>query len=396
MSVILCPYCFEEFGSAEVHWRCENTQCVSPSDGAPGEFDDEYRSYLTEMNPGRQVDPQRRGHHFELSPEVAAKRKEKNAFCNWCGKKSVLRICPKCHNALPHTIDEMDNYIVAVVGAAGVGKSHFIATLLDQIKNAVGYSFEMSLMALTDETTGRYKKEFYNRLFVERRVLDKSQAIDRSPLMYRLKRTKRVGPLKLHKSAMLVFFDNAGETFNTATEYGVFARYVRHASAVIFLADPLQMPGIRERLVQSGVTPPPSSAEPADILSRTINQFEAFGMKRANGRISVPIAVAFTKVDVLKDAGILPAGNATYSAARHVGSFDDAASRLIHDEVASMLVQWEGSEFDMLLQHNFSHYRYCAISALGLAPTADGKIVGVSPFRAEDPFLWALNELKFI
>lgn len=394
-SKLLCPFCFEPFKDTDAHWRCDNESCRNPVDDLPGEPDEQYRDYLQEMNPDQNIELERRGHTFELpvspNPLFRFRQQGKTAFCDWCGKRSATRVCPKCHNSLPYSIDDIDNYVIAIIGGPNVGKSHFIATLIDQLKNSVGLSFDMSLMSLGDDTTKRYKRDFYDPLYLEHRTLDKSQVVDRAPLMYRLKRVTSKGP----KSVMLVFFDNAGETFGSDHQLGVFARYVRYANAVILLADPLQMPAIRNQLGSQGVALPPSDLEPAEILSRVIRQFEQFGAVKPGHQIPVPICVAFTKADLLRDHEVLPPGNAVFGAPRQVGRFDTEAARQVHDEVQAMLASWNGMEMDALLRHHFTTFSYSAISAIGSAPQA-GRVPTVQPFRVEDPFLWSLSAVKFL
>ena len=394
-SKLLCPFCFEPFKDTDTHWRCESSSCASPSDGLPGEPDENYTQYLQEMNPEQKIGPQRLGHTFELPPSASLlgklKPRGKIAYCDWCGKRSAKRACPKCHNSLPHSIDDIDNYVVAIIGGPGVGKSHFIATLVDQLRNAVGNSFDMSLMPLSDETTKRYKRDFYEPLYLQHRTLDKSQVADRAPLMYRLKRISGRG----QKSVMLVFFDNAGETFGSDDQLGVFARYVRYANAVVLLADPLQMPAIRSQMESKGVTLPPAGLEPTEILTRVIRQFEQFEVVKPGKQIPVPICVAFTKADLLRDHEVLPPGNAVFGARRQEGQFDADTARQIHDEVQSMLASWNGMELDGLLRHHFKTYSYSAISAIGSAPES-GRVPSVTPFRVEDPFLWSLSVFKFL
>jgi len=394
----LCPFCFREFDLDEVQWRCLHPACTSPESGRPLEVDQAYTDFLAEAT-GTPRGPQQLKHSFGPIPRrkrlggLLHTKDVRVAYCDWCNNVTERRLCPSCHNELPYTIDSMSMHIVAIVGAAAVGKSHYIAVLVNQLANTLGLSFNLAIDALNDETTLRYRTEFADPLFKQKRTIVKSQQLDQKPLMYRLHLKTSTGS---GRSVTLVFFDTAGENFATEAELGLFARYVRHASAIILLVDPLQMGPIREQLSNSRIPLPEEHVEPADIVARLIHQYEAFGITKTGKKTTVPVAVAFTKSDALKEGGILKPGNAVYSGARHSGAFDSTTALAIHDEVRSLMARWQGAELDTLLDHYFARYQYFALSALGDAPALDGTLTRIAPFRVEDPFLWSLGEIGFL
>jgi len=380
-------------------WRCVNLSCKSPDDGVAGEFDEIFQKYLNEINQG-QVERKRYGHAFYTSHNIEGD----TAPCDRCGTRSAVRLCPNCHNTLPRSVDKVSSCHVAVIGAPHVGKSHFIATLIKLFqKDAFARTyFDFNVMDADDSTTSRFREEFFNPIFVQSKRLDKSQQFDRKPLIFRLKKQNSSSFLKRlnkKKSIFLVFYDTAGENFDSEEALGLYARYVKHSSAIILLVDPLQIPSVRSKVEAAGIKNLPTLAptsEPAHIVSRVVRQYEAFGILKAGGKISTPLAVVFTKADILRDANILPPGSSIYSGQKHQGVFNKDVAKAIHDEVQALIAGWQGGELDSLLNNYFKTYSYFSMSALGQSPDASGNLTNVSPFRTEDSFLWALNQINFL
>jgi hypothetical protein len=393
----LCPFCFRKFEVDAILWRCSHPACVSP-DGKQGEPDEAYADYCTEVT-GVKTAPPLMAHVF--GPVLPDKRMKgllpnKNlttAYCDWCNSRTDKKLCPHCHNEVPYTIASTANHIVALVGAVGVGKSHYMTVLIEMLKNKVGANFGLALQALNDETMKRYDEEFYGPLYEQKKQIVKTQAkTAKNPLMYRLHLNSRGDG----RALSLVFFDTAGETFDDEGSLNLYGRYLRHASAIIVLVDPLQMNSIRDQMARVGQVLPVTHTEPAVIIQRLIRQFESFGGTRAGRRTKTPFAVALTKVDALKESGVLGAGSQIYALPRHETSFDPMVAQGIHDEVRSLIQRFKGEELDSLLSAHFARYQYFALSALGGTPAVDGAVRAIAPFRVEDPFLWALTEIGFL
>lgn len=395
----LCPHCFDFIDLTEVHWRCVNPNCRKPeSNEPPGEPDEILANFQREFM--SLSTPPRLLHTFPSPPASALAtflrlgKVRKTMDCDWCGRPSPQRLCPRCHSDLPYCADTIENHIIAVIGPKAVGKTHYIAVLVDQLRNQVGADFSLSLLALNDSTMTRYQNEYYQPLYQGKRLLQVSQVTDYSPLMYRLQVGSNGGPFGRRKAVSLVFFDTAGENFDSDAHMNARTRYLIHASAIILLVDPLQMKGVRDQLAGAGGELPEEYTEPEQIMDRVIRLFHQFGS--GSGAIRVPIAVSFTKSDVLRDYGILPDGNAVYNQSRHQGELNGIVFRQIHDEIQSWLDKWAGPQLNTQLSQYFKDYAFCCLSSLGEGPDESGRLSTVSPFRVEDPFLWALHRLGFL
>jgi len=64
-----------------------------------------------------------------------------------------------------------------------------------------------------------------------------------------------------------------------------------------------------------------------------------------------------------------------------------------------MLREWGASNIDDHMEHNYSNYRYFAVSSLGRPPDYEHYAVaegGVRPLRVADPVVWLLSVYKLV
>ena len=177
-------------------------------------------------------------------------------------------------------------------------------------------------------------------------------------------------------------------------------RYIFNSSGIIFLLDPLQLSGVRERLLSLGTTLekdlPSINTEMETIISRTIRLIRKANGLKANEKIKIPLAVAFSKIDAL--APILDKSSYLLTKSNHseYGKFDVGDSENVQMEIESLLSTWSGNDLLQQVSVNFDKYGFFGLSALGCNPGAAQKIANVSPHRVEDPFLWLLWQYKLI
>ena len=416
---VLCPFCFTHFPIQECHFRCVNAACVRPGTTDATEPDEALRQYEAEMSPSGTAPPRPQKHAFAApkpsgggSPPAlnklfqkmgAGKDEARQAKCDWCKKESPKRLCPHCHNELPHVLGEMSNHIIAVIGAKEVGKSYYIGQLIRAIRSIVGQRFSFALIPVNDATINRFRTGFDNPLSQGRKI-DASRVTDPQPLIYRLE-IRPQGNLAndlmaqaLGKNALsLVFFDTAGENFDSMDSLTTRTRYLLNASGIILLLDPLQIGKVRDELEGKGCPLPYEHTEPAEILSRVVNAFEQYGNVKVGRKIKVPVAVAFTKSDALLEYGLLDPSGAVYGLPPHEGAFDAYYGGRIHEEAHGALLSWD-STVENLLSAKFENYSYHCVSALGAVQSGGTGAVTANPqpHRVEDPFLWLLSRLGFV
>jgi Double-GTPase 2 len=386
VSKVRCPYCFATFRRAATLFRC---LAVRPglATGSPCErkVDKRLEAYIGAAGPAT------------LGPTFAADGRKLSAVCPDCGWDTAKRVCPECHNELPAHFGDIDSAMVGLVGPTTAGKTVYITVLVHELRNRVGEAFGAAVDPMDDRTIRKYRHEFEARLYGQGVVLPPTQlgAADRNyPLLYRLTSKRRYLWGSRSRSTSLVLFDTAGESFQTRDSVDIHVRYVSAADGLIVMVDPLQIDEIRQRV--DGAAQLPVKGDPPDqVLNNVTNQIRASRGLRADRKISTPVAVVLSKVDMLWDQ--LPEMSPLRRESNHAGFFDEADRRELHDEIRALLKRWEGGLLDRHLQHNYDRYSYFGMSSLGAA--ADSARIDrdlISPFRVEDCVLWLLSHVGVV
>lgn len=379
MAKLLCPYCFERFGSEQMQFRC-----VNPTGGCPLVPDVELGRFLS-------TSPQNLPRTF-TPPRGFWPGVPRSATCS-CQYETRLKVCPRCHNDWPTGLDSTENLIIAVIGAKEVGKSHYIAVLINALTNDFGVRFRASLNAVDDRTRNRYAAEFRKWLFEDRMTIPITRATRAYPLIYRLV-FEEGSFYKTLRVVTLVFFDTAGENFTTTDTLNAYNRYMASASGILFLLDPLQIPAVQSRLT-TGQRFPTERTNPIDVVSRTDEVIRNVQALPLHKKIRIPVALTFSKLDAVRE--LFPRGSVAHRDCVHPGYLDLSDQEQMNATMRSYVTQWVGSGLEQLVSQRFAEYAYFGISALGSAPEVSGSIAGgVAPFRIEDPFLWLLYRLRVI
>lgn len=400
----ICPYCFEKNNINEVEFRCENTaKKMDGSDVCPLEDDAILNQFLGIKNgmPRRKV--------FGATSNFLQKfQMPAKAICPVCQKESHDRVCKKCHSRLPNDIAETEDMFFSIIGAKNTGKSHYLAVLINIISEVLTKNFPFCISAADDATSQRYKKDFKKVVYDDKVTISATQkrenmkAEDKNPLIYYIKfyKNSSSGAKKPIKTITVAFFDTAGEDLDAEDTMLNVNRYIFNSSGIIFLLDPLQLSGVRERLLSLGVTSekdlPSINTEMETIISRTIRLIRKANGLKTNEKIKIPLAVAFSKIDAL--APILDKSSYLLTNSKHseYGKFDVGDSENVQMEIESLLSTWSGNDLLQQVSVNFDKYGFFGLSALGCNPGATQKIANVSPLRVEDPFLWLLWQHKLI
>lgn len=384
---ITCPFCFETFYIQETVYRCINPLC-------PAKMEEDLvytrgRSAKTKAPLGHIFQP----HHESWISELF--QNNRFARCDICSKESSKRLCPSCHFELSHDAGLIDDRIVAIIGGRETGKGHYIATLIHRLEQEVGSNFGFSLRMVGDETRKRFKDDYHDPLFQQKKILQATQSavvdtIVKQPMLFRL--TFRQG--RKLRAVNLTFFDSAGEDMQSLDAMSTETRYICHASGIIFLLDPLQIEAIRQRVDRDILPKRDEGADPTYIVERLRELFERQLGLSATTKIKIPVAFVLSKIDTLLP--ILDPGSALLTTGEHFGGFDVTDSQSVHTEIWNYLNAWMGSGFTNRVETGFEKHHYFGVSSLGRSPDKTGKVETVSSIRVEDPFLWILYQLGLI
>jgi len=286
-----------------------------------------------------------------------------------------------------------------VIGAKNSGKSHYIATLVEEIRNRVGPMMNVTLSPQDDFTIQRFARDFRDPLYNKRRALDVTasgvrDANVRLPMVFNLQFGGKdlFGRRKITRTITLVFFDTAGEDLNSEATMATVNRYIYRSSGIILLLDPRQIPHVR------GLLPdPPDPGEvmidTRDILSRTAKLIRNGRGMGPNRMIKTPLAVAFSKFDELES---IVDGSLTVLTSRSAGQYDAAEAIAVSDEIESLLASWQQGGLVHELRSWFSTVAFFGVSSLGCKKNPDETLPRLDPRRVEDPFLWLLYRLGYV
>ncbi|MEU9987304.1 hypothetical protein ACFZCP_10215 [Streptomyces sp. NPDC007971] len=397
MTTVICPYCFDRAPAAKLPYRCQMTPSgVRGSAPCGPERDDAWAGF---MGPSVPPAARMRGPLFAPARKVAGFGGGGSSVpCPKCGVPTPVRACRSCHSDLPSDYCDQDSRIIALVGAKASGKSTYVSVLVNELNHRVGQAYHASLAAMGQSTQQR-DREMAEDLYERLRLPDATRPAAlgfNDPLLYRLS-LPRKGLLggSGTRHTTLVFFDAAGEDLAGAEAMNRYTRYLGAADGIILLVDPLQLGSVRDRLpVHEGPPLPVVETAPQQIAADLAAQLRAHGRGKARGRVSTPIAVAVTKTDMLGpllDPHSPLLRNAAHSAGRH-----DAEDRLaVHEELRSLLNDWDSGALLRQLELDFAELSLFGLSALGAPPPAsapaDVPKSGPQPVRVEDPLLWLLS-----
>jgi GTPase SAR1 family protein len=364
----ICPYCIEEFYPGDCEIVSSLTQ--NPIEPAP-------------VGAAR--------HFARMSPKrLDGRRYTRELAC---------RKCPHCGKLLPYNIESVDNLSIAVVGDTSSGKSSYIAAFIHQIRemNQTGIR-QIRFECLNQDIEEKYIHEYYEPLFIKKRRLDFTPpAIDaiREPLIYEL--VVRETPEHPAKRINLSIYDASGEDHANQDRMVQFSQYILNASAIIFLADPVAMPKIRDQLPPHLQIDLLTDRRVATVLNSVIRIYERNNKLVPGSRlVSVPVAVALSKSDLLKilrhvsDPQYRFLKNPMYD-----GSVDLQDLQIVDEEVRNLISE-HGDTNLLLATRTLSKSSFFATSSTGYAPNADDTYPNVEPCRCLDPVLWVLYKLHIL
>ena len=246
--------------------------------------------------------------------------------------------------------------------------------LIDRIKKT-GRRQNLLLEQTNDATIDRYNREFKEPVFDEKRIIDatasaRAGGAARYPLVFRLSITGKslLGRPVIRKAVVLVFFDTAGEDLDSQDVMSAVNRYIYRSDGIILLIDPLQLPRVRRRLRRADL--PNENTETSDVLARTTGLIERGRGLGARDRITIPLAVAFSKFDAVGE--FVGDQSQLSGSAAHEGGFDVHDFEAVNGEMMALLDEWGEAHVVHQVQSRYKQYGFFGLSALGCNPHGSG------------------------
>jgi len=399
-----CPFCFSSVDLKDIHYQCTNPACTKIF---LRELDEKGARKYRSKNSEEEIDVE---NTFFLGRDPAGPSpattkyhviRNSSGTCDICKKPVYKRLCPSCHNPIPQGAEEEGSTVFVLLGPKGVGKSHYIAVLINQLRNSFSQEFGATMSPATDRTTLKYRDMYYKRLYEEGRKLAPTLSFGesreaREPMIYYLRFLEGDSP----RVYTLAFFDTAGEDLDsTGKMMGLnLSSFISRASGIVFLVDPLQIPYINTRIRMENK--PPAGGSVANMLSDIANIIRTSNSLKIKDPIPIPLAVVLTKTDVLmkvpendEESSILFGPNSSLHVERERGKYDRTNCEQISAEIEEYMRRAVSNGFVQTVKE-FKEHSYFAVSALGSNPTGNILTRGVSPMRVEDPFIWLRESLE--
>jgi hypothetical protein len=317
--------------------------------------------------------------------------------CIDCKEAAKQLFCDELKKEIPIEFLSMKSLPIALLGAKASGKSNYIGVLINEIKKKMASPFNCSLsMACNKESKEAYDDLYYGPLYKSGIVVKGTDAgIEVPPLIFPLRFMNAKN--KIVNMAALTFYDTAGENLDDKNQMHKFNRYITNANGIILLLDPLQVPNIRDKLTANGFNGlPDQNTEIYDVLSMIIDVIRS--VKNITDQIKIPLALVFTKIDVLERYDVLPENCCLREESEHIkrGAFVNQDFENTNIQMKDLIENWLDDDLITYI-NQFKHHSFFGVSSLGGNPTGT-KIDsgGIRPRRVLDPLLWLLATNKYI
>jgi len=372
-----CPYCYAEHSVADCGLKC--------SYNVIGNTDKKCKFGIQKYDDNKGYD------------WIPAANKKK---CLECKEAAQQLFCyDNADKEIPIEFLSIKSLPIALLGAKQSGKSNYIGVLVNEIREKMTSPFNCSLsMACSKESMEAYNEWYFRPLYKEGRTVRGTDAGEVPPLIFPLRFLDAKS--RITNMAALTFYDTAGENLDRPEMMNIYNKYIVNAHGIILLLDPLQDPKIREDLKAKGFN---SLPEENTSINTVLERIEDLIRKHENnlkGKIKTPLALVFTKIDVLEQYDILPKDSCLREESEHIerGVFIKSDFEDTNNHMKALIGNLLDKNKDLKIKiGQFEELAFFGVSALGCNPGSENIIgSGIRPRRVLDPLLWLLSKNKYI
>lgn len=313
--------------------------------------------------------------------------------------------CPRCHMALPRTLLDTPQMVVSVIGAAGAGKSVFLASSMWQCRQILGRMFGVSFMDL-DPVANRWINAYEEKLFfqeddqslqqIEKTDLQASNVcrtvtLDGDSVLLPLPSFFQLRAKTDPQPRSLVVYDSAGEHFRAGadTQSSAVTLNMINADMLFFMFDPSADPRFRPML-DHGTGTAHNYAQRQDVLlAEMAARIRRHMGNRSETRLTRPLLFGVSKADLLR--GHLPLDAHVYQTLDDGRqALDLGALRKVSDATEALLGA-VAPEVTATAHDIASEVWFIPVSALGHNPMREGvRPCDIKPLWTELPIVFAL------
>ncbi len=304
------------------------------------------------------------------------------------GLYAVLK-CAHCEKMLPNDLPQYDKYLrFSVVAPSAAGKSNFITTMMEELKNNSSLNFLINPM---NRDTQRYHRECVDHIYDKLEPVPANEAGKVIPMQWCMKDLNRETRTSV-PSYSLTVFDGAGEDQEKFDP--VICRYIAGSKMIMLLLDPTKLAGVRAQMTPEEIHRAGGSAanvsreQTKDFLDNMIGYLKTACSVKARDKIETPVAVVFGKIDAVdRNLGSALVRSPSGHAAKGVFSLSEADN--VHSEIEGWMDVC-GDNLTKLFDANFKTWRYFGVSSYGKLPESRNKLNKPAPLRVLDPLIWNL------
>jgi hypothetical protein len=380
---VTCPFCYRRTNRLRPYFECSGRPAAGNSQ-CPKKPDPDRQRETGNDEPMYPV----------FAPPWSLLPTPRRARCASCNGQTGQHVCAKCHTPLPAKFGGGSSPVIAMVGARSTGKTVYLTVVARYLRTVVSERFGATVWLYGDDAY-RTCEANVEAIFDQGSLPALTEQRDgrSEPLVFEWRRQR--GIFRRYHSSYLSFLDTAGESLGTRTGVQEL-KFLAGVDSFIVVLDPFTLPGARDRLtLPKGA--PTAESNAYEVLAQVTEVIRKAEGTPRRGRSKKPIAVAFAKIDALR--GILGEDHPIFGAEADGPRVDDAAGRAVHESVREMLREWGASNIDDHMEHNYSNYRYFAVSSLGRPPDYEHYAVaegGVRPLRVAEPVVWLLSVYKLV
>lgn len=319
--------------------------------------------------------------------------------------------CPRCHMTLPQVLLEMPQIVMSVIGAAGAGKSVFLASSMWQCRQVLMRQFGVSFMDL-DPVANRWINAYEEKLFfqeddqtlqqIEKTDLQASNVsrqvlLDGGSVLLPLPSFFQVRPRGEAAPQSLVVYDSAGEHFRAGADAqgAIVTLNMLNADVLFFMFDPSADPRFRALLNRGGGTAQNYAQRQDVLLAEMAARIRRHMGTHSEARLSKPLIFGVSKADLLQDYlpltmplyGQLPDGR---------GALDLGALRRLSAQTEALIAE-RAPEVVATTHDIAEQVWFLPVSALGHNPMREGvRPCDIRPLWTELPVVMTLAERGLI
>lgn len=313
--------------------------------------------------------------------------------------------CPRCHMALPRMLLDTPQMVMSVIGAAGAGKSVFLASSMWQCRQVLNRMFGVSFMDL-DPVANRWINAYEEKLFfqeddqslqqIEKTDLQASNVcrtviMDGDSVLLPLPSFFQLRTKSSPQPQSLVVYDSAGEHFRAGadTQASAVTLNMLNADVLFFMFDPSADPRFRPML-DHGTGTAHNYAQRQDVLlAEMAARIRRHMGNRSETRLTKPLIFGVSKADLLRQH--LPLDANIYKAVdeKHYALDLDALRKV--SDVTEALLNEVSPEVTATAHDIASEVWFVPVSALGHNPMREGvRPCDIKPLWTELPVVFTL------